>query len=40
VNYDQARFTLQADQSNLDSLLQQTAVQLAGLAGKGVAGCK
>jgi membrane fusion protein (multidrug efflux system) len=33
ANYDQARFTLQADQSKLDSLRQQAAVQLARLAG-------
>jgi membrane fusion protein (multidrug efflux system) len=32
ANYDQARFTLQADQSKLDSLRQQAAVQLARLA--------
>ena len=33
ANYDQARFTLQADQSKLDSLRQQAAVQLARLDG-------
>ena len=33
ANYDQARFTLKADQSKLDSLRQQAAVQLARLAG-------
>jgi membrane fusion protein (multidrug efflux system) len=33
ANYDQARFTLEADQSKLDSLRQQAAVQLARLAG-------
>jgi membrane fusion protein, multidrug efflux system len=33
ANYDQARFTLQADESKLDSLRQQAAVQLARLAG-------
>jgi membrane fusion protein (multidrug efflux system) len=33
ANYDQVRFTLQADQSKLDSLRQQAAVQLARLAG-------
>jgi membrane fusion protein (multidrug efflux system) len=33
ANYDQARFTLQADQSKLESLRQQAAVQLAKLAG-------
>jgi membrane fusion protein (multidrug efflux system) len=33
ANYDQTRFTLQADQSKLDSLQQQAAVQLARLAG-------
>jgi membrane fusion protein, multidrug efflux system len=33
ANYDQARFTLQADQGKLDSLRQQAAVQLARLAG-------
>jgi membrane fusion protein, multidrug efflux system len=33
ANYDQARFTLQADQSKLDALRQQAAVQLARLAG-------
>jgi membrane fusion protein (multidrug efflux system) len=33
ANYDQARFTLQADQNKLDSLHQQAGVQLARLAG-------
>jgi membrane fusion protein (multidrug efflux system) len=33
ANYDQARFTLQADQSKLDALRQQASVQLARLAG-------
>ena len=33
ANYDQARFTLQADQSKLDSLRQQAGVQLARLGG-------
>ena len=33
ANYDQARFTLQADKSKLESLRQQAAVQLAKLAG-------
>jgi membrane fusion protein (multidrug efflux system) len=34
ANYDQARFTLQADKSKLASLKQQADVQLARLAGK------
>jgi len=33
ANYDQARFTLEADQNKLGSLRQQAAVQLARLAG-------
>ncbi len=33
ANYDQARFTLEADKSTLESLRQQAAVQLAKLAG-------
>jgi multidrug efflux pump subunit AcrA (membrane-fusion protein) len=33
ANYDQARFTLAADKNKLESLRQQTAVQLARLAG-------
>jgi membrane fusion protein (multidrug efflux system) len=33
ATYDQARFTLEADQSKLESLRQQAAVQLARLAG-------
>ncbi len=33
VTYDQARFTLEADKSKLESLRQQAAVQLAKLAG-------
>jgi membrane fusion protein, multidrug efflux system len=34
ANYDQAHFTLEADQSKLESVRQQAAVQLARLAGK------
>jgi membrane fusion protein (multidrug efflux system) len=33
ANYDQARFTLEADKNKLESLRQQAAVQLARLAG-------